>query len=220
MLLDATKLNRFLLIFSIFCMVLLSFRMLLTESLFYGFLVWNLFLAMVPYGISSWLTHTHWIRKHSFPLLLFLGIWLLFLPNAPYVITDLKHLRYAKSSLSWFDPFMLFAFALNSLLYGVISIQHIFQIAKEIWNRRMAKLLIFFVVFLCGFGIYLGRYLRWNSWEFFTHPFQLIQDCIWSLIHPSYRIRTWGITVGFGSFLWFLFLSTQKIYTTKKASRS
>ena len=211
--------NLFLLAFSVFCTLLLALRMLVTESFFYGFLVWNLFLAIIPYTISSWLYQTHWIRKNSFPLLLFLGIWLLFLPNAPYLITDLMHLRHARSSLSWLDPFMLFAFALNGLLFGILSMQHVFQLIEHKCNRKIATRTLFCIVFLCGFGIYLGRFLRWNSWELFSDPMLLLKDCVYSMLHPAYRVRTWGITLGFGTFLWLLFLSTQKIMITKKASR-
>lgn len=210
------KLNRFLLLNALFCLALLALRMYVKESLFYGFLVWNLFLAIVPYAISLWLLQTHWIRKHTLPLLLVLGIWLLFLPNAPYLITDLMHLRHARSSLSWLDPFMLFAFALTGLLFGIISLHHVFCVLSAKWSVAAAKRLLFFVVFLCGFGIYLGRFQRWNSWELFSDPILLLRDCFRSLSHPAYRIKTWGITLGFGSFLWILFLTIQPFLPIKK----
>ncbi|MEM6718725.1 MAG: DUF1361 domain-containing protein [Bacteroidota bacterium] len=219
MYIDTFKLNRFLILFSGFCIFLLITRVVITSHFFYSFLVWNLFLAIVPYVISSWLLRTQWIRKHNFPLLIVLGIWLLFLPNAPYIITDLIHLTYSESAWNWLDPFMLFAFALNGLLLGILSLQHIFQVLTDKWNKTTAKRMLFCVVFLCGFGIYLGRFLRWNSWEFFSDPLLFVKECFVSLTHPWYRTRTWGMTLGFGMFLWILFLGIQACMPIKKASR-
>ena len=116
------KLNQFLALNSLFCILLLLLRVYFTGSLFYGFLIWNLFLAAIPYFISSILSKTVWLKKQALVLLVILGVWLLFLPNAPYLITDLMHLRHAKSSLSWLDPFMLFAFAWNGLILSLIHI--------------------------------------------------------------------------------------------------
>lgn len=218
--LQTFKLNQFLVLNSAFCVALLILRVYVTGSLFYSFLVWNLFLAVVPFVISSWLLQTNWLRKHTLPLLLILGFWLLFLPNAPYLITDLMHLRHARSSLSWLDPFMLFAFAWNGLFLGIISLYQVFQILTDKWNIVVAKRLLFLIVFLCGFGIYLGRFQRWNSWELFSDPIILFKDCLQSIFHPEYRTRTWGITLGFGSFLWILFLTVQTFLPIKKASRN
>lgn len=214
------KLHRFLALNSIFCILLLFFRVYVTGSLFYGFLIWNLFLAAVPYIISSALSETVWLKKQTLVLFAVLGVWLLFLPNAPYLITDLMHLRHAKSSLSWLDPFMLFAFAWNGLIFGLLSMYQVFQILSDKWNTTVAKRLLFIVVFLCGFGIYLGRFLRWNSWELFSDPIILLKDCANSILNPIYRTRTLGITLSFGTFLWMLFATTLSFFTIKKASHN
>jgi uncharacterized membrane protein len=214
------KLNHFLLLNSLFCIALLLLRVYVTGSLFYGFLIWNLFLAAIPYCISSALSKTVWLKKQTLVLLFILGIWLLFLPNAPYIITDLMHLRHSLSSLPWLDPFMLFAFAMNGLILGLLSMHQVYQILIDKWNIKIAKRLLFIVVFLCGFGIYLGRFQRWNSWELFSDPIILLKDCLNSIFNPIYRTRTWGITLGFGFFLWILFLTVTSFLPIKKASRS
>jgi uncharacterized membrane protein len=214
------KLNQFLLLNSLFCIALLLLRVYVTGSLFYGFLVWNLFLAAIPYLISTGLSKTVWLKKQAFVLLIVLGIWLLFLPNAPYIITDLMHLRHTKSSLPWLDPFMLFAFAMNGLILGLLSIHQVYSVLADKWNVKVAKRLVFIIVFLCGFGIYLGRFQRWNSWELFSDPIILLKDCIDSISNPNYRTRTWGITVGFGFFLWILFWTMTSFFSIKKASRN
>jgi len=217
---NSSKLNQLLLLNSLFCIALLLLRMYVTESMFYGFLVWNLFLAAIPYLISTGLSKTVWMKKQTFVLVIVLGFWLLFLPNAPYLITDLMHLRHSRSSLPWLDPFMLFAFAWNGLFLGMISMHHVFQLLTEKWNVVIAKRLLFVIVFLCGFGIYLGRYQRWNSWELFSDPIVLLHDCLDSIFNPTRRTRTWGITLGFGFFLWISFLTLQTFLPIQKASRN
>ena len=212
--------SHFLVLNTLFCISIYILRVAVTGSFFYGFLLWNLFLAAVPYMISLGLIRTHWLKKQTFILIVVLGIWLLFLPNAPYIITDLLHLRHAQSSLSWLDPFMIFVFAWNGLLFGLLSMHHMYRIISEKWNRKVAKRLLFVIAFLCGFGIYLGRYLRWNSWEFFSDPFVLLHDCFDSIYNPQYRTRTLGITFAFGIFLWMLFLHLTTFFNMKKASRS
>lgn len=213
---NSSKINFILGIQSLFCVALLLLRIYVTGSFFYTFLIWNLFLAAVPYFISSWLNNTVWIKKQALILLCILGFWLLFLPNAPYLITDLMHLRHAKSSLSWLDPFLLFAFALNGLLLGLLSMYQMYKIVVDRWNRKTAKGIMFVFVFLCGFGIYLGRFQRWNSWELFSDPIILLKDCIRCISDPVHRVRTWGITLGFGTFLWILFITMTSFFPIKK----
>lgn len=216
---NSFQLHRITFLSCAFCTVLLIFRFYIAHNLDYLFMVWNLFLAIIPYALSSWLLQTHWIKKQGFPLLLILGFWLLFLPNAPYLITDLIHLRNTATSILWLDLFMLFTFAWTGLLLGAISMHQIFCVLTEKWNVTVAKRILFIIVFLCGFGIYLGRFQRWNSWELFSDPIILFKDCLRCISHPEYRIRTWGTTIGFGSLLWISFLTIQTFLSIKKASR-
>ena len=91
----------------LFSVVTYLLRVQLTQSFFFGFLLWNLFLAVIPYTISEVLKIKP-LKKATITLSLL--IWLLFLPNAPYLITDFIHLHYLKSTLIWYDLFMLFSF--------------------------------------------------------------------------------------------------------------
>ena len=129
------------------------------------------------------------------------------------------HLHRTQTSLLWIDHFMLFAFAWNGLFIGIISMLQVFRILIDKWNLITAKRLLFIIVFLCGFGIYLGRFQRWNSWELFNNPFVLLYDCCRCLIHPEYRGQTWAITLGFGSFLWISFMTAHTLLPIKKASQ-
>lgn len=120
------------------------------------------------------------------------------LPNSPYIVTDLFHLKHQASMPLWFDTLLVFSFAANGLLlfYDVLLKMHRFlenQLSK-IW----AILGIIAIIFLNGFGIYLGRFLRFNSWDIVANPFGLISEIADRFIHPFSHSRTWGVTLSYG----------------------
>jgi uncharacterized membrane protein len=176
-------------------------RIKITNSLFFGFLIWNLFLAFIPYGISTKLKTINIDNISKIKLVFLLFIWLLFLPNAPYIITDFIHLHHSKSTLVWLDIFLIFTYASTGLLIAIISLNDIYRIIKIKWNLKYANYFSFVVTFLCGFGIYLGRFLRLNSWDVFTAPITVLKKSFFSF----YDSKTWLITFGFGSFIYLIF---------------
>ena len=101
-----------------FSFLLLYCRILKTGSFFYSFLVWNLFLACIPYLITCILQLTK-IRATIFWCSFI--VWVLFLPNAPYLLTDFKHLKHHLSTVTWYDILLIASFALNGLLIGTKS---------------------------------------------------------------------------------------------------
>jgi len=178
------------------------------------FLIWNLFLAGIPYAISQLTKRSSWFKNATVLLIGILTIWLLLLPNAPYIITDLIHLNHINSNLIWFDALLIFLFAANGLLLAILSMVDVYVIIKEKWNTIVASFCIVFISFLTGFGIYLGRYLRWNSWELFTQPNNLFQDIITSLQNT----KAVGVTVSMACLLLLLFTSYLHLLHKKPAS--
>jgi len=178
------------------------------------FLIWNLFLAGIPYLISQLTKCSTRLKSSKVLLLGILSIWLLFLPNAPYIITDLVHLNHIQSNLIWFDALLIFLFAANGLLLAILSMVDVYIIIKEKWNTIIASFSIILISFLTGFGIYLGRYLRWNSWELFTRPKILFQDIIVSLQNT----KAIGVTVSMACLLLLLFSSYLHLLHKKPAS--
>jgi len=178
------------------------------------FLIWNLFLAGIPYAMSQLIKSNNWIKSTSTLLIMALSIWLLFLPNAPYIITDLIHLNHINSNLIWFDALLIFVFAANGLLLAVLSMVDVHTILKEKWSNIVASLSIILISLLSGFGIYLGRYLRWNSWELFTQPNTLFQDVIMSLQNT----KALGVTVSMACLLLLFFPSYLHLLHKKPAS--
>jgi len=178
------------------------------------FLIWNLFLAGVPYVISQLAKRSDFLKEHSILLLSILCVWLLFLPNAPYIITDLIHLNHIHTNLIWFDALLIFLFAANGLLLAILSMVDIYTILKEKWNTIAASFCMILISFSTGFGIYLGRYLRWNSWELFTHPNNLFHDIIVSLQNT----KAIGVTVSMACLLLLLFSSYLHLLHKKPVS--
>jgi len=190
----------YLLLLISFCIMLWLIRIAITKSLFFGFLIWNLFLATIPYYISS-IMKENMQKSSRYKFIVVLFIWLLFLPNAPYIITDFIHLQHIKANLVWLDIFILFAFSSTGLPLAIISLSDIYKLIQKKWNSKYATYFSLSATFLCGFGIYLGRFLRFNSWDVFTKPLTILKKSFLSINDP----KTWFITISFGSFLYLLF---------------
>ena len=165
------------------------------------FLNWNLFLAFLPWLFSTILIiYPKWQRKNLI-LFLLLFSWLLFFPNAPYILTDLFHLRLRTSMPVWFDLVLILSFAWTGLLFGFMSLWDIEYIFMQKINYRIIPLVSSVLLFAGGFGIYLGRYLRWNSWDIISNPAGLAEDITDRFINPTSHPTTWGMTFFMGLFL-------------------
>lgn len=182
-----------------FSIVLLMIRMKLTHSFFYLFLVWNLFLAVIPFTITTYLASNPKLNK--FKVVVWFGVWLLFLPNAPYIVTDLIHLKLSNTNLIWLDVLVVNSFACNGLLLFYLSILDMKAILQPYLKKTILNYGFVVILFLSSFGIYLGRFLRYNSWEIISNPNYLLNDIINIVIQPSNNKETWLFTILFGAFL-------------------
>lgn len=178
---------------------LLTIRLKVTHSFFYLFLVWNLFLAVIPFTISSYLTSKSKISKLS--LFISLTIWLLFLPNAPYIITDLWHLRLTSNHIIWLDILIVSSFASTGLLLFYFSLMDIKLLLLKFIHEKWVNLFVLCSFFLTSFGIYLGRFLRYNSWEIISNPTNLLKDVFNIVFSPLSNSNAWLFTISFGIFL-------------------
>ncbi|MGC6430056.1 MAG: DUF1361 domain-containing protein [Jejuia sp.] len=162
-----------------FSIKLLTIRIKLADSFFYLFLVWNLFLAVIPYTITTYLVNLP--RVNKLWLVFWFGVWLLFLPNAPYIITDLIHLRISEIKLIWLDILIVIAFAFTGLLLFYFSFLDMMTTLRHYLKRKVVSFLIPPLLVLSAFGVYLGRFLRYNSWEILSNPKYLFED-IFSIV--------------------------------------
>ncbi|GAB2560979.1 DUF1361 domain-containing protein [Spirosoma aerophilum] len=194
-------------------------RGLLTNNWwFFIMLTWNLFLAWFPLGVVLVLRD---LRQSGFNnrwlLMGGLATWLAFLPNAPYIITDLFHIQHISQPLLWFDTMSLFVFALTGLLIGLYSILLVHRMVRPFTGKGLAWLLLFGSQILSGFGIYLGRVGRWNSWDVLTNPSALTR----AIAHAYHDHLSLKLTIAYGlvlflmyvAFYWYVEHETDDIYT-------
>jgi len=186
---------------TLFCLCLLGFRIIYAGKTGYLFLVWNLFLAIVPLIFAGIAEHFH--RKNNTIFWLFGFLWLLFFPNSPYIVTDFMHLRVLVSTVVpfWFDVMVIGSFAITGILFGLCSLSVIGRITFKRFGIFWSWMFMIFVALLSGFGIYLGRYLRWNSWDIFVSPNELFSDINQRITQPLSFPQTWIISLLFAALI-------------------
>jgi len=168
---------------TLFCTSLLLIRVAVTENFRFIFLIWNLILAYVPLVVSLYLRRNPGLKLWK--VCLFSLVWLLFYPNAAYIVTDLMHLTKQYRHIAWFDSLMIFSFAITAMFSGVISILIMKQVLSHYLPNIVLKYFLLFMMPLTGFGIYLGRFERWNSWDILTNPHSLILNCFHNLANTK-----------------------------------
>lgn len=177
-------------------------RVWYTESLVFFFLNWNLLLAWIPFGVAAVMQELARRRVLSAPLLLLLfGVWLLFFPNAPYIISDLMHLAPRQGVPLWYDAMLLFAYAWNGLLVGFASLWLVQAVVTARFGAWVGWVVALFSLLAAGFGVYLGRFQRWNSWDVLVDPIGLAREIIFGLTHPWAYPKAIVVTLLFASFL-------------------
>ena len=196
--------------FTLFSVILLTYRILKSDGLSYIFLAWNLFLALIAWWISNYLKQKQSLQLKHIPLF---GIWLLFIPNSPYILTDLFHLRPRPYLPLWFDLVLVLSFALIGMIVFFKSLKDMLSILKSYVSPMLFTLLTPIVFWLISFGLYLGRYLRFNSWNVVNHPFQLMRQSFDILFEKD----TIGFTLIFSVFMWFLYYITMCMNQNEKA---
>ena len=205
------NIQQWLLISCGFSCLLLCARIFITGDLTYLFLVWNLFLAFIPFAISEWLLTLERFAQRIRKLAIVLFIWLLFIPNSFYILTDLFHLDKFDSAPKWFDLLLIFSFAWNGIVLGIVSIRRTEVILESISGRRFSLLIIFIVMWLNAFGIYIGRYLRFNSWDIIAQPFSLFKEMFEVLFHPLRNKMEWGMIAVYAVFMTVLYITIKKL---------
>jgi len=132
-------------------------------------------------------------------------VWFLFFPNSPYIITDLLHLKGYQQNILWFDSLLIFVYASTGVLLSLNSL----QIAKQIFNNYLGKtktwIILLVIILLSGFGIYLGRYCRLNSWDLFNQPLWFFGR----IVHQFENPLTYKVTLTYGLVIFCLYLIFQ-----------
>ncbi len=178
------------------------------------FLIWNLFLAWIPYWIAISIKGFYKLSNSKILAWTLIGAWLVFFPNAPYIITDLLHLRNRYNIPHWYDLMLIVSFAWTGLMLGLISLHEVRIFIKELYSESLSWFITLGSTILCGFGIYLGRCLRFNTWDILTNPIELTHDILISMT-DSMALK---ITLVFSIFLLLGYLTLNTLINSKQDS--
>lgn len=182
-------------------------RIVWTGRISYGFLIWNLFLAWLPlvFALLACDAHRRGMSR-SWRFVLLAGSWLVFFPNAPYIFTDIIHLMGGMARHFWVDLALVLTCALTGLVLGFVSLYLMQRIVAVIWGRVASWLVICAVAGLSGIGIYLGRFLRFNSWDIIANPVDLFRAVAHLTVHPRAHSNSLGFAVLFSVFLFLAYI--------------
>lgn len=213
-------LARSIMVFTAFSMAMLLFRFAYTLQPMFFFLAWNLFLAWLPFQLSG--TMLKKPQSVKTPLLFVTGFvaWLLLIPNSFYIVTDLFHLKHREPIPLWFDLSLIFSFSWVGLLLGILSVRHMEAIVHRKWKLRSRGIFLLPVMFLISMGIYIGRYLRYNSWDVITDPFALARDIAYLCIHPIRNRFDWSMIICFAVLFTLFYITTNHMGKNYRAAKN
>ncbi|WP_229216530.1 DUF1361 domain-containing protein [Dyadobacter sp. 3J3] len=145
---------------------------------------WNLFLSWIPLMTAFFINNITRRFGHLHVLVIFSSLfWLAFFPNAPYMITDISHLSIdLKRDLTWHDTIMLFCYAEVSLFNGLVSLYWIHQTWRRVFRKSVSTTFLLASLPLAGFGVYLGRVRRMNSWDIIHDPRLILDNLFKSML--------------------------------------
>ena len=188
-------------ILSLFVVAMIVFRIFYTRTPEHIAIAWNLLLAWIPFALAL-IVYDRSRSDVLTPTLAAGGVlWLLFLPNAPYIVTDLKHVGRGGGVPVLYDVLLLSAAALTGLLLGLTSLFLIHAVARRLVGAVSSWALAVGALTLISFGIYFGRVQRWNSWDVFVRPGSRFSDIANGVFHPLSHPRPIAATILFTSFL-------------------
>jgi len=176
----------------------------LSQRIRHAYLLWNLVLAVVPLAFALGIEVLAGRRLYGCALAL--GVpWLLFLPNAPYILTDFIHLQRSHSHWAWVYLLLLVWFCFAGLASGLFSLHLVHRIVTERLGSALGWLFVGGTSLLTGLGVALGRFQRWNSWDIVHQPGEIVADLFRHL--PSQQLSYESlVSTGIGTFFGFTYL--------------
>lgn len=177
---------------------LLAIRILGSQTFRYWFLAWNLLLAWLPL-LFAWMLVQRLARSpwSAWQNVLLSVLWLGFLPNSFYLVSDLIHLRATGEVSLLYDIIMFFSFIFNAYLAGIVSLYLVHRELLKQLVAQWAHTVVAIVLVACSFAIYLGRSLRWNTWDVLVNPAGILFDVSDSIVNPVGHPQSFVTTVTF-----------------------
>jgi len=193
---------------TIFSVAIWRVRSEFSGTVHYAFLIWNLFLAWIPF-IIAYFTYTTTLKRKQIYIVVPIAafFWLIFFPNAPYILTDFQHLAgaWGGNVPVWYDVMLLIWFSFTGLLLGMVSLFLMQEIIRREFGRWVGWGFVAFVAAVSSAGVYVGRFLRWNSWDIFRNLSGMAEYTIQRAQDPS--LQSVGFTTLFGAFFLFLYIT-------------
>lgn len=178
-----------------------------TKNLHYGLLVWNLFLAWMPLLFSLLARDTFRSQpQRTWRFYGLAGLWLLFFPNAPYIFTDVIHLWVGFRLHFWVDLTLILLCALTGLVLGFVSLYLMQSVVAQRFGRLASWLFVILAMGSCSFGIYLGRFLRFNSWDVLLRPGKIYHGLDAWMDSPMINTASAAFLVFFALFLFITYV--------------
>lgn len=196
---------------SVYAVSLELLRIYLSGHKNYFYFIWNLFLAWIPYLLAMYMPLSFHVIKSRVILLLLLLVWFLFWPNSPYILTDLLHLKEKQRIPLWFDLGLILSFAWTGLMLGFISLIEIQNLVRKRTNRTIAWIFAIFTLLTGSLGIYVGRYVRLNSWDVAADPIRVYTDIFQHFGDRMLRLEMIVMTLQYGVFLFLGYLTVKII---------
>lgn len=187
---------------SVACLALVAARIMWTWQIRYGFLIWNLFLAWLPLLFATLACEqSKRGTRRNWRFAALAGAWLLFFPNAPYIFTDLIHVANRYLAHFWVDLTLVLLCAFTGLVLGFVSLYLMQSVVARVYGRAASWFFVAAVAGLSSFGVYLGRFLRFNSWDVLTNPVGLYHGINGWASNPLANANTFAFPVLFATFL-------------------
>jgi uncharacterized membrane protein len=185
---------------SVLCVALGEFRIHRTGDAFYRFLTWNLFLAWAPF-VFAILAFQRARRRLDLGVGALLVLWILFFPNAPYMLTDFIHLGQSEAAPVWYDALMLSSFAWTALLLGFASLYLVQMVTRRVVGLAWSWVAVAGALALASFGVYLGRFVRFNSWDALVRPGRVLDVISNQVENPFQQPRMVAVLFALTAFL-------------------
>ncbi|MDB5184848.1 MAG: hypothetical protein JWN38_656 [Candidatus Saccharibacteria bacterium] len=171
---------------------------LVNDDVGYDFMIWNLLLAWIPlllaYRLTLVLRDKLW---SSWEAIIMTLLWVLFLPNSFYMISDYIHLQDVSDNRVLYVATMFSSFIFTAMLLGLSSLYLVHLEFRKRYSGRASTGILTVLLLICSFAIYIGRDLRWNSWDLFLNPSGLIFDMSDRLLQPLTYPQMFVVTGSF-----------------------
>jgi uncharacterized membrane protein len=194
---------------SVISLVLLRVHFMINGEDRYSTLDFNLMLAWIPFFAALAASAARRNRITFFLLMpVCTLVWILFFPNAPYLLTDFHHLVTTNSSTPlWFDVILLIWFSWTGLLLGIASLYWMQEIVTRTFNAIAGWIFAIGATCLSSVGIYLGRFLRWNSWDLLLDPLPIAKDMVGIVRHPFSNLPIYVFGILFTLIFLFIYIT-------------